>query len=101
MRRYRFAPSAAQALDRQIEYLISVHAPRAARLLEQRVRTYISHTLCRFPFAGTHIPERDIYESWIPGRRLVVWYKVYDSEIIIAMIWNTSQDRKTGDENES
>ena len=101
MRRTRFAPSAAQALDRQIDYLISVNALQAARALEKRVRTYISQTLCRFPFAGTHIVERDVYESWIPGTRMVVWYKVSDTEIVIAMIWHTSQGRNNGDENQT
>lgn len=97
MRRYSFAPSAAEALDRQINYLISIHALQAARALENRVRVYITGTLCRFPFVGAYIAERDVYESWIPGTRIVVWYKVFEGEIVIAMIWHTSQRRDDSD----
>jgi plasmid stabilization system protein ParE len=93
MRRSTFAPSASAALSRQIDHLISVHALQAARALESRVQTFISGTLCHFPFAGTHIPERDLYECWIPGTLMIVWYQVTDNEIMIAMFWHTAQNR--------
>ncbi len=93
MRRVRFSPAAAEALDNQIEYLISRRALPAARALERRVHAYIRDTLCYFPFMGKHVPERNVYESWIPGTKLVVWYTVSNDEIVIAMIWHTSQDR--------
>lgn len=93
MRRYRFASVAAEALDSQIDYLISRHALQAARALERRVHAYIRDTVCHFPFMGQHIPERDVYETWIPGTKFVVWYTVSDEEIILAMVWHASQDR--------
>jgi plasmid stabilization system protein ParE len=101
MRRYRFTPSAAQALDRQIDYLISVNALGAARAMARRVHAYISETLCRFPFSGSHLPKRDVYESWIPGTRMVMWYTVSDTELVIVMIWHTSQGRDIDDETET
>jgi plasmid stabilization system protein ParE len=98
MRRYRFTQSAAKAFDKQIDYLISVDALQAARALEKRLHAFISQTLCNFPHAGTHVAERDIYECWVPGTRIVVWYKVYEAEIIVAMIWHTSQNRNDGED---
>jgi plasmid stabilization system protein ParE len=93
MRTYRFAPAAADALERQIDYLLDRHAKQAARRLEQRVQYFIENTLCRFPDTGTFIADRQVYESWIPSTKIVVWYTVTDTEVIIAMIWNTSQGR--------
>jgi plasmid stabilization system protein ParE len=101
MRRCKFSQSAAAALDNQINYLISVNAHQAARALESRVKTFLSETLCQFPFAGSYIAERDVYESWIPGTRMVVWYKVFDNEIVVAMVWHTSQSRSIKEDNEN
>jgi plasmid stabilization system protein ParE len=93
MRGYRFAPSAADALERQIDYLLERHANQAARGLERRVQTFIENTLCPFPETGTFIADRGVYESWIPGTKIVLWYTVTDTDVIIAMVWNTSQGR--------
>lgn len=93
MRRYRFAPTAANALDQQIEYLVLRGAPQAARTLHRRVHSYITGTMCRFPFLGRFVPGRDVYETWIPGTRLLLWYTVSDTEVTIAMVWHASQDR--------
>ncbi len=97
MRSFRFSPAAVAALNSQIDYLISKHALQAARTLERRVREHIVNTLCHFPYAGTHIPDRDVFESWVPGTRIVVWYTVAEDHITIAMIWHTAQDRQPGD----
>lgn len=59
MRRYRFAPVAAEALYAQVDYLISKNALQAARALEQRLRAFVGNTLCRFPFSGSYIAERE------------------------------------------
>ena len=98
MRAYRFTPTASAALDQQIDYLIDRGALQAARNLEQRLRTYIADTLCLFPFAGTFIPERQIYESWVPGTKLVLWYSISDDAVTIAMVWHAAQLRLRDDE---
>jgi plasmid stabilization system protein ParE len=97
MRACRFAPSAEDALNRQIDYLISVNALSAARALERRVQGFITKTLCHYPFIGAFIPERDVFECWVPGTPLILWYKVMSDEIVIAMIWHASQDRAATD----
>jgi plasmid stabilization system protein ParE len=94
MRTYRFAPAAEAALERQIDYLLERGAGQAARKLERRLRSFIEQTLCRFPFVGTHIPTRGIYETWVPGTTYVRWYTVTDDAVTIAMIWHTAQDRE-------
>ena len=93
MRAYRFAREAEAAFEHQIDYLISQHALAAARAFERRVRSYLRDTVCLFPYAGTHIAERAIYESWIPGTRLIIWYTVTDQYENVAMIWHASQAR--------
>ena len=94
MRTYRLAPAAEVALTRQIDDLLDHDAAPAARSLERRLRIFIEQTLCTFPFVGTHIPARGIYETWVPGTKYVLWYTVTDEAVIIAMIWHTSQDRE-------
>ncbi|MGQ0673231.1 MAG: hypothetical protein ACT4N2_10195 [Hyphomicrobium sp.] len=61
------------------------------------MRLFIDGTLCQFPFIGKRLPGRDVYECWIPRTRIVVWYKVGDDVIEIAMLWHTSQDRFAGE----
>ncbi len=93
MRSYQFSHEAEKALENQIDYLISQHALAAARALERRVRSYLHDTICHFPYAGTYVVERGVYESWIPGTRLIIWYTVTDRDVMVAMIWHASQAR--------
>jgi plasmid stabilization system protein ParE len=86
-------PGAEAALDRQIDYLLQRDAGEAARKLERRLRSFIEQTLCRFPFIGTHIQARGIFEIWVPGTKCLLWYSLTDDAVPIAMIWHTSQDR--------
>ena len=60
--------------------------------LETRVML-LRTTLARHPRIGLPIEHRDLHECWIPGTRLVVWYRVTPAAIEIARFWHTSQDR--------
>jgi hypothetical protein len=35
----------------------------------------------------------NIWETWIPGTRLVVWYRFTADELQIIRIWHSAQDR--------
>jgi len=81
------APQASRDLDHQIQYLIDQHAPKAARDLNTRVMSFLRHTLATTPRFGVFIDHRELFETWIPCTRLVIWYRVGDDTIEIARFW--------------
>jgi plasmid stabilization system protein ParE len=81
-------------LANQLDYLIAHHAAPAARALESRLMSFIEVTLANHPRAGTFVTHRDLWECWVPGTRIVVWYRFTDFELQIVRIWHTSQDRQ-------
>lgn len=89
------SPRAARDLDHQIQYLIDQHASKAARDLKTRVMTFLRETLASTPRFGVLIDHRDLYETWIPGTKLVIWYRIESDRIEIARFWHTSQDRQS------
>jgi plasmid stabilization system protein ParE len=93
MRSWRLTPEAERGLAQQIDYLIGAGAPRAAEMLLQRVENFLATTLLAWPRTGHFIPEREIWESWIPRTRIVVWYTFDASELVVIAVWHTSQDR--------
>ena len=42
---------------------------------------------------GRQVPNRDVWETWVPGTRLVVWYRFTDTELQVIHIWHSAQDR--------
>lgn len=92
MRTYLFADTARHALDAQIDYLLARN-PQAASALNDRVHAFIRATLCPFPRTSRLIPERDLWETWVPGTRLVLWYTFDDDTLTVVMVWHTAQDR--------
>lgn len=98
MRSYRFSPAAEAALEQHIDYLLDRDAGQAARKLERRLRSFIEHTLSRFPFIGTHIPARGIYETWVPGTNSVLWYTVTDETVTIYDLAHGAGSRARGNE---
>jgi plasmid stabilization system protein ParE len=86
-------PRAADELMSQIDYLIGNHALLAAARLKARCDAFFEKFLARHPRTGKHIAEKDIWETWIPGTRLVVWYRFTGGELQIIRIWHTAQDR--------
>lgn len=94
MRRVCLTDEAASRLEAQIDYLIDHDALAAARALRCRVGDYIEHTLASYPASGKVLSARDLWEVWIPGTRLIVWYQFDDSVVTIITFWHTSQDRE-------
>lgn len=86
------APGAARDLDNQIQYLIDQHAPKAARDLKTRVLSFLRDTLSGTPHFGVLIKHRDLYETWIPDTKLVIWYRIKNDSI---EFWHASQDRQS------
>ena len=91
--RITFDPLAADDLVSQIDYLIDHNAPQAAARLKVRCDAFFENFLSHHPRTGKHIAEKDIWESWMPGTRLVIWYRFTDDELQIIRIWHSAQDR--------
>jgi plasmid stabilization system protein ParE len=88
-----FDPRAADDLVSQIDYLIKHDALQAAIRLEKRCNAFFEEFLARHPRTGKHIATRDIWEAWMPGTRLVIWYRFTDTDLQIIRIWHVAQDR--------
>ena len=65
----------------------------AAARLKSRVMSFLKETLADFPGIGIPIQHRELYEVWIPGTQLVVWYRSSADAIEIARVWHAAQDR--------
>ena len=85
-------------LNRQLDYLIDKGAAGAARRLNSRLVSFIRRTVATFPETGTPLGHRGLRESWVPGTKIVVWYRISDGTLEIARFWHTSQDRAGSDE---
>ena len=85
------APRARRDLANQLGYLVDRGAVAASRRLERRLTTFLKNTLSNQPRFGNFVPERDLWETWIPGTRLVLWYRIKDDELQIVRVWHTSQ----------
>lgn len=83
-------------LERQLQFLIDHGAAVAARRLKQRTMSFLRETLARHPRFGVPLEGRGFYETWIPGTRFVIWYRVKGDTIEIARFWHSSQNRQPG-----
>jgi plasmid stabilization system protein ParE len=97
MRDYVFTAEAEDRLEDQVRYLIDQNAHKAAQDLLQRVTVFIERTLCRRPAIGRFLPDRQLYEFWIPGTRLVLWYRYDETTVTIISVWHTAQNRYDSD----
>jgi plasmid stabilization system protein ParE len=93
MRRWVLDRQAEADLQAQIDYLIERGAVGAAERLSERVRSFLRDFLTVHPRTGIFLDYRGLWETWIPRTRLVLWYRFTDSELQVARIWHTSQDR--------
>jgi plasmid stabilization system protein ParE len=84
---------ASDRLEDQVRYIASSGAPAAADRLRLRVLDFLENHLALFPRTGKHIPGRELWETWIPGTRLVVWYRIDDGELLVVTVWHAAQDR--------
>lgn len=91
------APRARRELARQLGYLVDRGAAAAASRVEARLTSYIKHTVAKHPRTGTYIAERDIWETWVPRTKFVIWYRLTDTELQVVRVWHTAQNR-TADE---
>lgn len=91
--RITFDPQAAVDLETQIDYLIDRNATQAAGRLKLRCEQFFENFLSRHPRTGKYVAEKAIWETWIPGTRLVVWYRFTSAELQIIRIWHVAQDR--------
>jgi plasmid stabilization system protein ParE len=87
------SPEAAHRLEAQIAYLRDAGAEVAAERLRVRVMTFLSRHIARFPRTGRWLDDRDLWEMWIPGTRIVLWYRIESSHIEIVTVWHTAQNR--------
>ena len=74
------------------EYLKQPEAFGPAARLAERVEQFLA-SLCARP-NRRRIPERDIWEAWIPDTKLVVWYRFTDVELEVVRFWHTSQNHQ-------
>ncbi len=86
---------ARQDLGGQLDYLIRNNAAKPARVLKSRVMLFLRTTLASYPRIGLAIEHRGLYECWIPGTRIVVWYRIQPDAIEVARLWHASQDRQS------
>ena len=94
MRRVVLTDEATHQLHSQIEFLLDRNAVAAARTLRARVEQFLSQTLVRYPGTGKCIPGHDLWETWIPGTRLIVWYQHDDATLTVLTFWHASQHRQ-------
>ena len=91
-----YTPTAVRHIESQLEYLMSKGAVRAAVAARDRITTFVTDFLSRYPRTGRLIPESNIYEIWIPGTRYVIFYRVEVGNVLrILALFHTSQDRST------
>jgi plasmid stabilization system protein ParE len=95
MRQVILTAQANRRLQSQIDYLLERHRKQAARALRVRVAAYLTDSLAHFPRTGTFIDQRGLWESWIPGTRIVAWYQFDEATLTVLTFWNTSQDRQS------
>jgi len=86
-----FAPQALLRLEDQLRYLRERNEAASSRLRD-RVFDFVDEHLARFPNSGHQINDK-LWERWIPGTRLVLWYEIRDEDLLIMTIWHTAQDR--------
>lgn len=94
MRIVHFAPQAEHTLAEQFDYLVAQGATVPAHAMLNRVDAFLHQTLALYPRTGRPIAEHDLWETWIPGTRLVVWYVFTDEELTVLTFWHTAQDRR-------
>lgn len=97
MRACRFSPMAERELNVQIDYLLIQGAFRPAEALALRVESFVSRFLIQYPRGGRFISDRDLWEIWIPGTRLVLWYRFTDEDLDVVRVWHVAQNRDDAD----
>lgn len=92
-RRVVLSAEATSSLNKQIDFLLERHVGDAARTLRNRLFVFLQNTLAVYPASGRHISQRDVWETWVPRTRLVIWYRFSDEALFVIAIWHSAQDR--------
>ena len=82
-------------LQAQLDYLTEHGAVDAAARLSARIKAFLRDYLTVYPATGIFLDHRRLWETWVPRTRLVVWYRFTDTEVQVARIWHTAQDRQS------
>ena len=91
--RITFDPVAADDLAQQLDYLIATNSVLAASRLATRLSAFLENFLATHPRTGKFIPEPGIWETWIPGTKLIIWYRFSDDQLDVIRIWHTARNR--------
>jgi plasmid stabilization system protein ParE len=94
MRRRVLDRQAEADLHAQLDYLIECGAVTAAERLSLRIKLFLRDFLAVYPATGAFLDHRDLWETWIPRTRLVLWYRFTDTELQIVRVWHMAQDRR-------
>jgi len=91
-----YTPTAVRQIENQLAYLASKGAERAAVSARNRITTFINDFLAVHPRTGRFIPEKQIYEIWIPRTRYIIFYRVEAEETLrILALFHSAQERST------
>jgi plasmid stabilization system protein ParE len=93
IRHVRLTREAEDALHAQIDFLIGQGTTKPAQELLTRVETFLAKTLAEYPRNGCLIVEQQLWETWTPRTKLVVWYTFSEAKPVVLTFWHTSQDR--------
>jgi plasmid stabilization system protein ParE len=88
------SPEAVERLEAQVAFLRDAEAFDAAEWLRSRIMTFLSNYVARYPRTGRRLGHDNLWEIWVPGTRLVLWYRIEEDDVVIATVWHTSQDRR-------
>ena len=88
------SPEAVERLEAQVAFLRDAGAMAAAERFRARVMSFLGNHLANFPRTGRYLAERDLWEIWIPGTRLVLWYRIEHDQVLVATVWHTAQNRQ-------
>jgi plasmid stabilization system protein ParE len=89
-----YTATATRQIESQMAYLVSQQAQAAAHRARARISSFITDFLSRHPKAGTRLPEKGIYEAWIPRTKYALLYRIEPGDVLrVLALYHTSQDR--------
>jgi plasmid stabilization system protein ParE len=90
----KFQRSAQQDLDDLIEYLTQRSGPRVAE--KRLIRTYEAlETIAQFPRGSQFHKKLDTFESWLPGTRYIIFYRVHEDQQLVVILAVIDHSRNT------
>ena len=90
-----YTATAQRHIAGQLTYLIDRGASGPAKRLRGRIRSFVTGFLARYPRASRSIPDRDLFETWIPDTPYVLLYRVDDANntLTVLALFHAAQDR--------